>query len=51
MNFLSLIWLIFAPIIVALIIMFPKFPNHQVKIRRFAKWFASFHFVYALLFD
>lgn len=50
MNFLSLIWLIFAPIIVALIIMFPKFPNHQVKIRRFAKWFASFHFVYALLF-
>lgn len=50
MSFLSLIWLIFAPIIIAIIIMFPKFPNHQVKIRRFAKWFASLHFIYALLF-
>ena len=50
MNFLSLIWLILAPIIAALIIMFPYFPNHQVKVRRFAKWFASLHFVYALLF-
>lgn len=50
MNFLSLIWLIFAPIIAAIIMMFPKFPNHQVFARRFAKWFASIHFVYALLF-
>lgn len=50
MSFLSLIWLIFAPVIIALIIMFPRFPNHQVKIRRFAKWFAGLHFVYALLF-
>lgn len=50
MNFLSLIWLIFAPVIAAVFIMLPKFPNHQVKIRRFSKWFASFHFVYALLF-
>lgn len=50
MSFLSLIWLIFAPIIIALIIMFPKFPNHQVRVRRFAKWFASLHFIYALLF-
>lgn len=50
MNFLSLIWLIFAPIIAAIIILFPKFPNHQVKIRRFAKTFASLHFIYALLF-
>ena len=50
MSFLSLIWLIFAPLIVAVIIMFPQFPNHQVKVRRFAKWFASFHFIYALLF-
>ena len=50
MNFLSLIWLIFAPVIAALIIMFPYFPNHQVKVRRFAKWFAGFHFLYALLF-
>ena len=50
MNFLSLIWLIGAPIIIAIIIMFPHFPNHQVKVRRFAKWFASLHFVYSLLF-
>lgn len=50
MNFLSLIWLIFAPIAASLIIMFPRFPNHQVKVRRFAKWFAGLHFVYALLF-
>lgn len=50
MNLLSLIWLIFAPLIAALIVMFPQFPNHQVKVRRFAKWFASAHFVYALLF-
>ncbi len=50
MNFLSLILLIFAPVIAALIIMFPYFPNHQVKVRRFAKWFAGFHFLYALLF-
>lgn len=50
MNCLSLIWLIFLPIIAATVIMFPKFPNHQVKVRRFAKWFASFHFIYSLLF-
>ena len=50
MSFLSLIWLILAPVIVALILMLPIFPNHQVKIRRFAKWFAGLHFVYALLF-
>lgn len=50
MSFLSLIWLIFAPIIAAIVIMFPRFPNHQVLVRRFAKWFATFHFVYALLF-
>lgn len=50
MSFLSLIWLIFIPIIAAIIIMIPQFPNHQVRVRRFAKWVASFHFVYALLF-
>ncbi len=50
MSFLSLICLIFAPILAALVIMFPRFPNHQVLVRRFAKWFASIHFVYALLF-
>lgn len=50
MNFLSLIWLIFLPVVVAGIIMFPKFPSHQVIVRRFAKWFASAHFIYSLLF-
>ena len=50
MNFLSLIWLIFLPVIAAILIMLPVFPNHQVRIRRFAKWFAGLHFVYSLLF-
>ena len=47
---LSLIWLIFAPLVAAGIILFPRFPNHQVKVRRFAKTFAGLHFVYSLLF-
>ena len=50
MSFLSLIWLIFAPIVIALIIMFPKFPNHKIIVRRFAKIFASLHFIYSLFF-
>lgn len=50
MNFLSLITLIFAPIAAAILMLVPKFPNHQVKVRRFAKAFASVHFIYALLF-
>lgn len=44
---LSLIGLIFAPLIAAGIILFPKFPNHQVKVRRFAKSFAGLHFIYS----
>lgn len=36
--------------VVAGIIMFPKFPSHQVIVRRFAKWFASAHFIYSLFF-
>ncbi len=47
---LSLIWLIFAPLIAAGIILFPRFPNHQVKVRRFAKSFAGLHFIYTLFF-
>lgn len=50
MNLLSLITLIFAPIVAAGIILFPRFPNHQVKVRRFAKSFASLHFIYSILF-
>lgn len=50
MSFLSLIWLIFLPMVIAGIIMFPKFPSHQVIVRRFAKWFAAVHFIYSLFF-
>ncbi len=50
MTFLSLIALIIAPIVAAGIILFPKFPNHQVKVRRFAKLFASAHFIYSIFF-
>ena len=47
---MSLLTLIFAPIAAAILMLVPKFPNHQVKVRRFAKAFASVHFIYALLF-
>lgn len=50
MSFLSLITLILLPLVASIIIMLPLFPNHQVIVRRFAKLFASLHFVYALLF-
>lgn len=50
MNFLSLLTLVFAPLVVAGVILIPRFPNHQVKVRRFAKAFAGLHFIYAMLF-
>jgi len=50
MDFLKLGYLIFSPLIAALIIIMPFFPNHEVKIRRFAKGFAGIHFIYSLLF-
>lgn len=50
MGFLKLGYLVFAPLFAALIIFMPFFPNHEVKIRRFAKWFAGLHFIYSLFF-
>lgn len=50
MDILSLIWLVFFPIIFAIILMLPIIPSHQVKVRRLAKWFASLHFIYSLFF-
>ncbi|HBH19326.1 MAG TPA: hypothetical protein DDX14_10430, partial [Cyanobacteria bacterium UBA9579] len=50
MNFLSLTILVLAPLVGALIIVGPWFPNHEVAIRRFAKGFAGFLFFYSLFF-
>lgn len=50
MNFLSLILLVLLPVIGAIIIFGPWFPQNEVKIRRFAKGWASLVFVYSLLF-
>jgi NADH-quinone oxidoreductase subunit M len=50
MNLLSLTILVFAPLLGALIIGGPWFPNHEVAIRRFAKGFAGLLFIYSLCF-
>lgn len=50
MKFLSLILLVLVPLIGAIIIFGPWFPQNEVKIRRFAKGWASFIFVYSLIF-
>lgn len=50
MNFLSLNLLIFSPLIAAAIIASPLFGSNALYIRRFSKTFASFHFLYSLLF-
>ena len=50
MNFLSLSVLVLAPLIGAIIIGGPWFPNHEVKIRRFSKGFIGILFIYSLLF-
>ena len=50
MNFLSIPVLIFSPLIVALLILSPFFPNNEIKIRRFSKAFAILHFIYSTLF-
>lgn len=49
-KFLSLIALVLLPLLPMLLILSPVFPNNAVIVRRFAKWFASLHFAYALLF-
>ena len=50
MNFLSILLLVFSPVIIALLILSPIFPNNNIKIRRFSKGFAVVHFIYSLLF-
>ena len=50
MKFLSLTLLIFLPLIGALIIYGPWFPQNEVKIRRFAKGFSGLVFIYSLFF-
>ena len=50
MNFLSLNLLIFAPLFAAIIIASPLFGSNALYIRRFSKTFATFHFLYSLIF-
>ena len=50
MEFLSLILLVLLPIIGTIIIFGPWFPQNEVKIRRFAKGWAGFIFLYSLFF-
>lgn len=50
MKFLALNLLIFSPLIVPFFFMLPIFRGHEVFIRRFAKGFASIHFLYTVCF-
>ena len=49
-NYLSIIVLIFSPLIAAALLFSPFFKHNEVRIRRFSKGFASLHFLYTLLF-
>lgn len=50
MNYLSLIALIFSPLVAAGLLFTPFFKHNEVRIRRFSKGFASLHFLYTILF-
>lgn len=50
MDYLSLPILIFSPLAAAVALYSGFFKNNEVRIRRFAKGFASLHFLYALTF-
>lgn len=50
MEYLSLIVLIFSPLLAAVLIFTSFFKNNEVRIRRFSKGFASLHFLYTILF-
>lgn len=50
MDYLSLIVLIFSPLVAAGILFCAYFKHNEVRIRRFSKGFASLHFIYTLLF-
>ena len=47
---LSIVILIFSPILAALCLFTPFFKDNEVKIRRFSKGFAVLHFLYSLCF-
>lgn len=49
-NYLSLIFLVFSPLIAFGVILSPLFGDNEVYIRRFSKGFASLHFLYTILF-
>lgn len=49
-DYLSLIVLIFSPLVAAGILFCSYFKHNEVRIRRFSKGFASLHFIYTLLF-
>lgn len=49
-NILSLIVLVFSPLIAFSVILSPLLGDNEVFIRRFSKGFASLHFLYSLLF-
>src|SRR5574344_2107433 len=49
-NLLSLPILVFSPLIAIVVLFLPIFSGKGVLIRRFAKGFASLHFLYSLLF-
>lgn len=46
----SLLLLILAPLVAALAIICPLFPNRDSVIRRFSKWFSLLHFLFAISF-
>ena len=50
MKFLSLIVLIFSPLVASGLLFSPFFKDNEVRIRRFSKGFASLHLIYTLLF-
>lgn len=50
MQYLSILILIFSPLLVAIGLYTPLFKNNEVLIRRFSKGFASIHFLYCLFF-
>lgn len=50
MQFLSIIVLIFSPLVAAGLLFSPFFKKNEVRIRRFSKGFASLHLLYSLLF-
>lgn len=50
MEMMSLIILIFSPLVAAGLLFSPFFKHNEVRIRRFSKSFGSLHFLYSLLF-